>query len=386
MQILFLLTLLLVLLLVRPITTTIHEMGHAIPALLFSKESVTIYVGSYGDPASSTVLRWGRFTAYFSWDLAKWNMGVCTHGGLSNFKKAIMVVLGGPLASLLFGLGLVLFISQSNFSETTIFMLTFFTISFIWDFFVNIIPSGSPVKLYNGRTALNDGSQLAKLLRWIRYPEDYFIAKDKMEQKEYPVALTHLQKVQAAGFNDREIFRDKAKVYLLQKDYQAVLKTYADMVAHHKIQPEDMLKLGYVYTKIGDYEGAIKYYSQSLYLDYQDAITLNNRGYAYLQTGNYERAIRDLELAIAYHPEYTDAFNNLGLALIKTNRIEKGYEMLQKSMALDTKNPYVFLHLGFYFEKKGDYGLALQNFQKAKDLGIDHHGIDFYIAEAKREI
>ena len=53
-------------LLMRVITTFLHEMGHAIPALLFSEEEVTVFVGSYGDKAASYGTKLGRLQLWFA--------------------------------------------------------------------------------------------------------------------------------------------------------------------------------------------------------------------------------------------------------------------------------------------------------------------------------
>ena len=37
----------------RSVTTFVHEMGHAIPSLFFTKEEVIVCVGSYGDVSHS---------------------------------------------------------------------------------------------------------------------------------------------------------------------------------------------------------------------------------------------------------------------------------------------------------------------------------------------
>jgi len=53
----------------RPITTFVHELGHAIPSLLFTKGPVVIYVGSYGDISNSTTTTFGRLSIIFKFKL-----------------------------------------------------------------------------------------------------------------------------------------------------------------------------------------------------------------------------------------------------------------------------------------------------------------------------
>jgi len=54
-----LLSLILLVLLTRPLTVIFHELGHAIPAILLTKEKVTVYIGSYGDPKKSLRIKIG---------------------------------------------------------------------------------------------------------------------------------------------------------------------------------------------------------------------------------------------------------------------------------------------------------------------------------------
>ncbi|HVV04311.1 MAG TPA: M50 family metallopeptidase [Puia sp.] len=49
-----LITLLVLAIIVRIFTVLFHELGHAFAALLLTGGKVTIYVGSYGDPATTS--------------------------------------------------------------------------------------------------------------------------------------------------------------------------------------------------------------------------------------------------------------------------------------------------------------------------------------------
>jgi len=42
------------------VTITVHELGHAIPALLMTRDEVTIFIGSFGDPYESFHFKTGR--------------------------------------------------------------------------------------------------------------------------------------------------------------------------------------------------------------------------------------------------------------------------------------------------------------------------------------
>jgi len=88
----------------RPLTTFIHEMGHAIPSLLYTKGIVTIYVGSYGDPDKSIHFTVGRLKVYFKYNPLLWDSGLCVPGqGDISITKNMVIILMGPLTSLCVG-------------------------------------------------------------------------------------------------------------------------------------------------------------------------------------------------------------------------------------------------------------------------------------------
>jgi hypothetical protein len=53
------------------VTVTLHELGHAIPALLMTKDEVTIYIGSIGSPYNSFHLAIGRLEFYCKYRIAR---------------------------------------------------------------------------------------------------------------------------------------------------------------------------------------------------------------------------------------------------------------------------------------------------------------------------
>ena len=90
-----------VILMTRSITTLIHELGHAIPSLFFTKEEVIICVGSYENLTKSQGIKLGRLKVFFTLNLFNWNSGLCLHKGVTSFFQKFLIILGGPLASLL---------------------------------------------------------------------------------------------------------------------------------------------------------------------------------------------------------------------------------------------------------------------------------------------
>lgn len=87
------------------VSTIIHEFGHALPALILTKENVKIILGRNNGKLKKVSLRrldihlkgFNPFTGFACWDQFK----------LTRFKK-IVILAGGPIFSLIFGIVLLL--------------------------------------------------------------------------------------------------------------------------------------------------------------------------------------------------------------------------------------------------------------------------------------
>ena len=64
--------------LLRSLTTFFHEMGHAVPALLFTREKVEVFVGSYGDLHNALQLQLGRLKLYLKFAFKQTVLKYCT--------------------------------------------------------------------------------------------------------------------------------------------------------------------------------------------------------------------------------------------------------------------------------------------------------------------
>ena len=95
------------------ISTIIHELGHALPALILTRDNVKIILGRNNERLKKVSLKrldihlkgFNPFIGFVYWDEPK----------LTNFKK-ILILAGGPIFSLIFGIVL-LFISRNMESK-----------------------------------------------------------------------------------------------------------------------------------------------------------------------------------------------------------------------------------------------------------------------------
>jgi hypothetical protein len=88
-------------LLVRPVITLIHELGHAVVALTVSPGPVIVHVGR---PSAAIGVLWGRLTVHWSPVPAQGvrSRGICVWGGQdASDLRRLAVSLAGPVATAL---------------------------------------------------------------------------------------------------------------------------------------------------------------------------------------------------------------------------------------------------------------------------------------------
>ncbi|MCH8904747.1 MAG: hypothetical protein IIA45_12645, partial [Bacteroidetes bacterium] len=94
----FVFFILVIAIILRPFTVLFHELGHGITALLLTKEKVTLYIGSYGDPKNSFKFSLGRLEFFIKYFSVLWEIGLCVHQSKNiPLNRQILITLFGPI-------------------------------------------------------------------------------------------------------------------------------------------------------------------------------------------------------------------------------------------------------------------------------------------------
>ncbi|WP_417352311.1 tetratricopeptide repeat protein [Flavobacterium alkalisoli] len=361
----------------------IHEMGHAMFAVLFSNKEATIYLGSHGNQKKSLNFKIGLFNFYIKKNIFKWSGGLCRNGGEMNFYQSAIYLLAGPLLPLLTGM-LLLFISRKYNSEYFYgFSFVFTGMSFL-SLVQNLYPKKNGISLKSGAIIPNDGYSLVRLFRYKkRYPE-YVKAINLFNEKKYSEAVLIFKDLIDKGLNDDNIIKVAIGSALISKNYkiaEQIINEYGDSIepdANHYIN------MGYFYSIMENHDKAMEYYSKSLKLN-KSWHAYNNIGYHLNLSGNYTEALGYFDKAIAINP-HAYPFNNRGLAKIKLGNIEEGLSDLEHGHTLDPANSYYYKNKGIYYYDLNEYSKALEHFKKAKEMDTDTYKIDFDIEQAEQQL
>jgi hypothetical protein len=144
----------------------IHELGHAIPVLVGSRGSATIYIGSYGDTMRSLGCRIGRLKIWIKYNPFLWFRGMCQPGGASfSINRQIGYVAAGPFGSLLLGVGACSLLSIGRVPGFFRLWLGFIVLFAAMGLLGSAFPTGRRRYTRDGRQVYPDLILILRLLR-----------------------------------------------------------------------------------------------------------------------------------------------------------------------------------------------------------------------------
>jgi len=158
----------LILFIFRIIDTFVHEAGHLLAGfILFPNEELDVYFGSYGKlNVRLLTFRLSRATFYIRLNpfLFLGGLTVRKNPKDDSMKKQILFILGGPLLALITSLTCLTaaLMPIHDFSRIILFA---FSIIFILDFIINLIPFRIKVSGPHGRVFYSDGHQILSYYR-----------------------------------------------------------------------------------------------------------------------------------------------------------------------------------------------------------------------------
>ena len=370
----------------RSITTLIHELGHAIPSLLFTKGPVVICLGSYADISSSLKIPLGRLTIYFKLNILTWIMGLCSSEKPKSIAQNMIITLGGPLASLLLGLTMIHLINNFVLHDWQKSIVILFIFLAIYDFFINIIPLQKALYLYDGSVMYNDGKQLTMLFKQRNLPESYFNALDHFDKKEYKEAKAIFESLINQNVIHDAINSKLIDVYIKLGEYDNAIDNMSKYSSMQKMRTEDNAKLGFIFYALGAYDKALNYYDNAIHYDYSNAIYLNGRGLVKEALEDYNGAFKDFKAAADFNEGYVDPIVSMGRIYFNMNHKQDAKVLLDAAIEIEPENADAHFYLGRYYDDKHETQLAYDHFLEAERLGCEDHGLDFYLANLKSDL
>jgi tetratricopeptide (TPR) repeat protein len=378
----FLLILVALFLITRPLTIFLHELGHAIPTLLLTKQKVTIYIGSYGDPKKSLSINLGMLVILFRYNPFAWKLGFCVPSAKTiSINHQIICTMAGPLTSIIIA-GIVSYIAFAYdlHGLSKLFVTTLF-VSALVDLLINLIPNSAPVTLYEGNIIRNDGYKLRQLYYYKRLPKKFPEAVNLFNQQRFSEASLLFEDILSTGVRNEYVYRYTLYSLLKNKSYTKAKALSDAFVSTGQTNSDDLSVIGHAYSQLGLTEEAIVWYDKSLALNPDNKYSLNNKGYSLALLSRFEEALSLLNRAIELDINFSHPYNNRGFCKIKTGQTGDGLHDINYALVLDPTNSYCYKNLGIYHFDKGEFDEAIRHFTKAKELDDTTYQINKLIDE-----
>ncbi|WP_235298868.1 M50 family metallopeptidase [Portibacter marinus] len=368
----------------RIITTFIHELGHAIPALLLSPGKVTMYVGSDGDDAKSIKIQVGRLTillSFMMWDL---DIGLCQYQSTPSIAKDLMIVLGGPFLSLLSGSMILFFLVNADLTDGWIFVLSILMISSISDFLINIIPRKRPRILRSGDKIFNDGMQLVFLYQKRNLVPSYHAALELKKEGKNAEAIELMQNLTSKYPKKRVYWEEILDLQYMSGDIKAFLQTYD--------QYESAFDPAFAYVgqwaeykiKLHDYDDVVKKLTTLIYEGKSSYVLHYYRGKALVELSEYHDAMRDFHALTLGEVEDPRALANRAYCQFRLGYKEEAREDVIEAVEHGQSHMgEIYFLAGVIFEDS-DEQKALEFYKKSLALKYKHHALSFNISRIEK--
>ena len=154
---------LLVYIIFMPILTLLHELGHAIPALIFTKEKVTVNIGNSNlnkkIKLNRLVIKLNGYKSLVdvSYGYVNWTL-------LDNNKiKSVFMILGGPLTTLIVSILLYIYLINVSLPYVLMVSLNALFLFSAFQFLLTILPIKYFYNPYVGHTS--DGYKILQHLK-----------------------------------------------------------------------------------------------------------------------------------------------------------------------------------------------------------------------------
>lgn len=366
----------------RPIIVFLHELGHAIPALLITKEKVSIYIGSYGDPSQSLKFTIGLLEIWFKYNPFNRKGGVCVPSGkIISINKKIIYILSGSITSVIIPLIMCYFTFLFDLSGIMKFLITAFLGFSVLHLLIDLIPSDKEIKLYNGKVVFNDGYALKTLLYYKNFPKEFTTAVELYTEKDFEAAGKIFNKIIDNGLKDGKIYQLAISCDLQIHKYEKAKILVDKFALLGTMDADDYSNAGLTYSKLGLHDKAVEFYDTSLEKNPKHLYSLNNKGYTLNLINRFEEAIVLFDKAIEIDNKFYYSYSNRGLSKIKLGRTDEGLKDIDDSLKIEENNSYAYRNLGIYHFDKGEKEKALELFMKAKELDPLTEMVDELISE-----
>jgi tetratricopeptide (TPR) repeat protein len=369
------------LLITRPLTALIYQLGHAIPALILTKSSVDVFIGAYEETEEEPMLKLSRLTIYIKPNPLFWSYSISLYNDEKiNFFKKILIILFAPITSLSFGITCFYWLFNSFEDDRLMFLGLIILTSTLIDIYLNIKPNHKRIKLHNGRTTYNDGKLLLKLLNLDKVEYSHYSQINELiiEDRFLEAAIASRALIEE-GILDKELFKSTVELFLLEgedemaKDFFDEFSPAFDEVT--KKEAQVFFKTFILYSKIDELLAEQKYSEVitccETFIEEEsiiDIVIFEMMLSCFFSSKQYKMGKDFFDKFHLQVEKNIAIYINIGAIYSGLDDKKRSIEMYNKALAIDPNNLTALNNRGFQRNENGNYKDAINDFDKAISL------------------
>jgi len=368
------------------INVVLHELGHAIPKMFWTKKSVEVFIGSLGEPGRYLRLSMGRLKVYIKPNPFLWMRGLCRSAEWLPAGKQIVVTAMGPLTSLLLMvIPLILLKTLAPDERQTVILVTFMVVAGMFTLSSGI-PFGhlNPTRISGG--VKNDATQILQLWKTRDLPAVYWDAVDKYRAEAYSEAAALLEKSIEEGHASGAIYRLALAAHFYAADYERAQTLSERIRQNYRFGLDDHLTDGSIKIKLGRYREAVAIFRELLRENFNHYVLLNNMGYALIAAGEPEQSLLYLNRGLTLAPKFAELHASRAWAKVELGRWEEGLADAQRALKLNEASAGAYRVLGLYAREKDDLTTAREQLLKAQSIEPQLSFLDEQLADVERRL
>lgn len=368
----------------QPFITILHELGHAIPFLFFTKQSVTLYIGSYGNPEKYFDCSIGLLHFRFRYNPFLWNKALCVPTNTEVSVPRLMVcIIAGPLTPFIVGVILTYCSFFYDFHGSIKLLFVAYTAVAFYDLFINLVPKIVSASNAEGGILYNDGTKVKQLFFYKIYPQKYNKATEHYNHQRYAEAAAGYDEILKNGITEPEIYRLAIASFMFAHEYETAQELCDEFINKGAMNSDDYANAGYLLSLREEYTKALEYYDKALELQPDNFYPIYNKAFTLNFLEKYHDAMVLFNKAIELDPTVASAYSNRALSRFKTGMEAEGHADIASAFEREANCAYRYRNLGIYHYDKEEYATALGLFRKAKEQDPATHQIDHLIQLAE---
>ena len=367
------------------IFTFLYQLAHAIPAFVFKRKPVSVYIGTYGDN-NTPRCKLGRLTIYIKpkFFYLK-NDGLCLYD--TNIKPGLrnIILFAGPLLLFVITCVLFAFAGADGLNTYVLILIWAAFIMALLNLAVNLFPRKLQVK-GSKRRHYSDGYLLILLLEDIINYDKVINACRLYDEENYNAALVCLEKINEK-YMEESLFSIMLSCYIQLGKYDLanqLQKKYQKATWYELVTPDDYYMFGYAALQTKDYNNALINFDRAIALNATHFNSYNSRAFVYNVLREYDKAKDDAGKAIFINENSSAAFSTRAYANFMLGKTGEASTDADQSLKLDSTNAYAWLIIGMYLLDKGKTAKAAEHFERAKQLNPAMFYVDEYIDRIKQ--